>query len=283
MKIKCLPLMLLLCTVSLTTSATGQDFSRTMQQVLGRDYPRFQWLNYPVNNYGIGTSYRGKKNKPDIGRFLCGTLNCLGVGNPPNIDSWMKPNDFVEVGCGEALDAKVQQSKKLILSALLPKIAGILGLKGNLQKELESTAEITKLSICDRRLQQERMTTYITGLRDDKYGLQKYYNADELILVVGDVVIKEMVVKITAKPSLKASLDATLQGNLEKALGDKASFNLSLEKKGETNYSFTVNQPVVAGILAVRKGPGRGISETEKPDLVSPWKGWVTTSVQLPK
>ena len=61
----------------------AQGFADTMKQIFGKQYPHYQWLDYPVADYGVGTSYGDKKAKADPTKFLCATFTCLEISPLP--------------------------------------------------------------------------------------------------------------------------------------------------------------------------------------------------------
>ena len=51
-------------TVGLTESnCWAQQFRDSMRQLLGSDFNEYQWLNYPVNNFGVASAYTGTKGQ----------------------------------------------------------------------------------------------------------------------------------------------------------------------------------------------------------------------------
>lgn len=267
----------------------GQDFRGAMKNIFGKDFKDYQWLNYPVNNFGVGTAYKGNNAKFSNKGFLCATFSCFDVPVPKDIDKWLGVNngveDYADPGCGGPVDATLQKNKELVLAAVLPQILSVIGVSSDLQRTSNSTAEITSARMCSRLLQQEKMNAFIRNLQNDKYGLQKAYLNDRLVLVVGDIVIREMSVHIKANQAFKAALDSKLQGQAEKVLGQGANFGVKLSKKGSLDYEMKIAEPVVAAVLGVRQGPNRALAQGAEVEVVntdSPWPGWEVVSVPLP-
>jgi|KBSSwiStaDraftv2_1062776.scaffolds.fasta_scaffold555623_1 hypothetical protein len=274
--------------MSLPSVCSPQDFRTAMKNVFGKDFKDYQWLNYPVNNFGVGTAYKGTNAKFSNKGFLCATFSCFDAPVPKDADKWLRvnigPEEYADPGCGGPVDVTFQKNKDLVLGAVLPQIFSVIGLSANLQKTGTSVAEIKSASMCSRLLQQEKMNEYIRNLQTDKYGLKRSYENDRLVLIVGDLVISNMTVSVKADQGLKAGLDSKLQGKVEKVLGQGANFGVKLTKSSASTYEMKITEPVIAAVLAVRQGPDRDVSNSagQGNDVVSPWIGWHVTSVPMP-
>jgi hypothetical protein len=265
----------------------AQTIQQTMKEVFGNDYKGYQWLNYPINNFGIGTAYKGNKGKIDKRNFLCATFSCLGkpvpkeetqllhLGNPPD-------DAYADVGCGGLLDTKIAQKKDTVLNAVLPQIFGIIGINFSAGKSGKMTAEIKSATMCARQLQQQKMVDYINGLTVDKFGMKRALDQGKLVLVVGDVVIKTMTITVKADSNLKVGIDGKLKGQPEKLFGENANFGVKVSREGESDYSLTITEPVIVGLLAISERTlGKG--SPERQGAISPWKGWYPVTAPLPR
>jgi len=271
----------LVCVLAFASSCNAQDFKQVMKQAFGNDYRDYQWLDYPINNFGVATAYTGVKDRVDRRGFLCATFTCLGVKqNPVDIEGWMRVNDFADVGCGGQLDAKLDRNKGSILNSLLPKIFNVVGLTANLETVRNTKAEIKLASMCSRQLQQGKMIGFIKGLtvETDTFGLKQAYDRGRLVLVIGDLVMKSMTIKLQADNKLNAQLDAKLGGASEKVLGQGAEFGVKISKSSSKDYELTVTDPVIVAVLAVREAEDKTRAEGTS------WEGWepVTIGVPLP-
>lgn len=275
------PVATFICVLALASLCNAQDFKQVMKQAFGNDYRDYQWLDYPVNNFGVATAYTGMKDRVDRRGFLCATFTCLGAKqSPADIDVWMRVNDFADVGCGGQLNAKLERNKSLILNSLLPKIFSVLGLTMSVETVRNTKADIKLASMCSRQLQQAKMISYIKSLNaeTDTFGLKQAYNRGRLVLVIGDLVLKSMTIQLQADTKLNAQLDAKLGGASEKVLGQGAEFGVKVSKSSGKDYELTVSDPVIVAVLAVREG-----SDKTRANGTS-WEGWepVTISVPLP-
>jgi hypothetical protein len=268
-----------ICVLALASLCNAQDFKQVMKQAFGNDYRDYQWLDYPVNNFGVATAYTGVKDRVDRRGFLCATFTCLGVKqSPADIDVWMRANDFADVGCGGQLDAKLERNKGSILNSLLPKILNVVGLTASLGTVRNIKADIKLASMCSRQLQQAKMIGFIKGLNaeNDTFGLKQAYDRGRLVLVIGDLVMKSMTIRLYADNKLNAQLDAKLGGESEKVLGQGAEFGVKISKSSSKDYELTVTDPVIVAVLAVRAGDDKTRANGTS------WEGWEPVTIRVP-
>src|SRR5260221_3748604 len=102
----------LFVTCALVASAPNaraqEEFSKSLANTFtGAQFRNYRWLDYPLDNFGVATAYRGKNLPPSDEDFLCSTFTCLGLARPAKPDLWLKLADGIkekqgvaEVGCG---------------------------------------------------------------------------------------------------------------------------------------------------------------------------------------
>lgn len=269
----------LLMTVAFTAEA--QTFRQTMSSMLSNDYPHFQWLEYPVDNYGIATAYRGTKDNIDRRSFLCATFTCLGLDQPASdSDSgkWMAAGGYADLGCGGSLDNKLTKKRDLVVNAVLPKLLSVVGISADVQRNQQSTVDLKGGSLCARQLVQGKMLNYINGLKeaDSTFYLKTALDHKQLVLVVGDIVIKSLTLNIHATPSFKAQIDTKLQGKTTQIFGDQATIGVKVERSSDKEYSLAITHPVIAGILAVRQQPDtKSVGQV----LDTKWSDWAPATI----
>ena len=144
----------LVCVVflALTPSsvAWAQEFSKALESTFsGAQFRGYQWLDYPLDEFGIASSYRGRSAKPDDAGFLCATYTCLGFPRPGKQDLWLRLADgvrdkegFADVGCGGAIEASLKRSTDAMAKFSLPRIAAMLALSASAAAETASTAKV---------------------------------------------------------------------------------------------------------------------------------------------
>ncbi len=260
------------------------NFKTTMKSLLGKDFPNYQWLNVPINNYGVATCYAGTNTNTKKNSFLCGTYSFFGIKKlPQSIDSLLIPNIMIEKGCSPSINATIQVEKKSIYKAILPNIASLFGLNASLTDSLAQNAVIDELEICDRRIQEGEVNTYIEDFKTDPKEIKKNFRNQSLILVVKDIVITKLKISIKSNAQLAAELDLKLKGKLVEHVGDNAEIGMYLKKINNSTYTMEINSPMVIGFLAVKKGDAtRGGNKGNDNDFkLTGWKGYAITEVQL--
>lgn len=260
------------------------DFQKTMKNLLKRDFPKYQWRNVPVNNYGVVTSYAGHGSNTSKLQFLCGTYSFFNLKKlPVAVDSLMVPNEIIESACSESINATVQLQKENVYKAILPSISSLLGFNASVSDELSRKAIVEDLVVCDRRVQEGAVNSYIESITNDTKGIKKNYTNDNLIMVIRDVVIKKLKISIKVDTKLGTELDAKLLGDLEKSFGKGAELSVKLKKITSRDYTLEITSPVVVATLAVEKGSNtRGEKVKTDEALITGWgKEWMITSIPL--
>jgi hypothetical protein len=263
----------------------AQDFAKAMKKIFGKQYGGYQWLDYPVDNFGVGTAYRDTRDQADPRHFLCATFTCIGISPIPT-DSvrWLQvipqgtATGFADVGCGGAVGAAIQKSSSLVIGAMLPKLLGVIGINAGVDNATTRNTSLTVSTGCSRLLT-GRIRGFIQGLNEDPYGMKEALNAQQLVLIKGDVVIKSLEVTVKSTSKLKADFDAKLQGKATAVFGDSAKLGVALSRDAANDYHLKIVSPVIVGILAVRQPKLNGVG----PGFVVPdLKRWTKVTVPPP-
>ncbi len=285
----------LFVTCALVASAPNaraqEEFSKSLANTFtGAQFRNYRWLDYPLDNFGVATAYRGKNLPPSDEDFLCSTFTCLGLARPAKPDLWLKLADgikekqgFAEVGCGGAVEASLKRSAEAMAEISLPRIASVLGLSAGGGVENSKTTRLIFGQVCVRKLLQGRFESFISSLKADPYGLKAAYERGNLVLLVGDLVVTSMEVTVSPSSKLKAQLEGTLSGKPTAIVG-KASASGAISKSADGSYNLKVNSPVIIGYLAVHRGGqylGRPMGAVPGGD--PDWLGWQPTAVMPPR
>jgi hypothetical protein len=116
MKIKFLFLSSIILVTFYTVHAQ-RSLSQTIKSIVGRDYKEWEFFDYPLNNFGVATSFKGTKTNIAKNDFLVGTFPFFGYKTVPQSETtWMQPNEIIEVGCGSALQAMIEKNKQMFLA-----------------------------------------------------------------------------------------------------------------------------------------------------------------------
>ncbi len=279
------------CLLIIAQTGVGQQkkFSDAMKEIFGKQYKDYQWLDYPLDNFGIATAYRDTKETINPKKFLCATFTCLEISPIPTqenqLQQWLKvartnteaDKGFADVGCGGPAEDALKKKSKLALSAFFPKLFSVVGITADFSKEKAGDTSIAITAGCSRLLT-GRMTSYIGGLQQDNNGLKAALSAGELVLVKGDVVITALEITVKSTSNLKAGLDAKLQGVAAKKFGDDAKLGVQVSKDSDNNYHLKTTSPVIVGVLAVRQPRPLGVVTG---GVVPPLETWKNIQVPL--
>src|SRR5947209_16963412 len=67
--------------------ASAQQFGSTMHDIFGKQFHDYQWLEYPLDNFGVATAYRDTRAEANPKHFLCATFTCLNIEPVPSGNS----------------------------------------------------------------------------------------------------------------------------------------------------------------------------------------------------
>jgi len=253
----------------------------------GKAYKDFQWLPYPLDNYGVGTAYSKSQDK-----FLCDTFPCLGMETAPNpassseYERWIKiinPTTNVTysaIGSGPSAEFTNQQKKKLLLQALVPKILSVIGVEGdvNFDTQRDVTLQLAKGTL--RNLYAKPYLTYVTSLTSnaDTYGLLSAYQTRRLVVVTSDVVINEFVIKVDKTSQAGAGIKLKV-GEQAKSDFAGSGLNFTVSKSGTTHYIIKGNSPFIVGIRPKRMPLESGVGTSSIPRN---WNTWKPETITIP-
>ena len=271
---------------------SAQQFGSTMHDIFGKQFHDYQWLEYPLDNFGVATAYRDTRAEADPKHFLCATFTCLNIEPVPSSNSteginkqWLlvapssqDDKGYADYGCGGPLDAAISKHSKLAINAFLPKILSLLAISGNLQTSKGTTVNLTLASVCSRLLT-GRIQGFIQDLQKDDYGIKDAARAEELVLIKGDVVVNHFEIKIQAYQDLKVTLEAKLAGAAAKKFGDDSKLGVELSRDQNGSYHLKTTSPLIVGVLAVRQPRSLGIGPKMLKINLNEWK---KTTVPFP-
>jgi hypothetical protein len=278
------------------SSSSGQDFPKAMKKVFtGNQYKNYQWANYPLDDYGVGTAYRGTSAEMKGGSFLCATFTCLDVAKPDptkadGLTEWLivssDPKDstgYANKGCGGNVETSLQTNSKWAVSAIVPQLLGVLGLNATASNDKSVKTNLVAASACNRKLLQVKALQYISRTdHPDTYGVRDAYKKNELVIVLEDVVITSFDVQVNTTGDLKAAFDAKLAQDPTGKIGNNASLQFNLEKTSSDSYHLKTSTPLIVGFLAASNhkvliGKGAG------PGEIGNWAGWEPMTVATPQ
>jgi hypothetical protein len=271
--------LLLLIVCFLPPKAFAQsDFAKAMKNIFGNQYAGYQWLDYPLNNYGLATMYESAKPsgssnrkvvqvKPVKVETLCATFECLGIDPAPVpiadtgvTNRWLNlspksdgSDPFATVGCGASLNHKDFENKSTIaVNALLPTVLKTLKISGSFTNDRSVTINGDVSVTCDRRLLPGVMSAFLKNIKDDRYGIAEAFKAGNLIVIEQDLVIQNFTLTVSRGSALAGKLSANA-GSATSATDSK-------------NTAKTADASTAAGISQSVKVGGSQAASDNKPD-----------------
>lgn len=283
-------LIIIFCLLLFVKIGDAQQFKGAMKKTFGKQFKDYQWLDYPLDNFGVGTAYRDTKEATNPKKFLCATFTCLNIIPIPTAESQLEQwlylklkNDpsiigFADVGTGGEVTEALKKNSGLQVTAFLPKLLSVIGITGDVKYDTKKDTTINFINGRSRILNGQ-MITYIKGLQKDEHGLKSALFDGELVLVKGDVVITSLDITVKSTSDLKVALDGKLLGAATKTFGDEAKLGVKVTRGGNNDYHLKTTSPVIVGVLAVRQPRPLGIiDETNIPPL----EKWQKVEIPLP-
>lgn len=247
--------------LTLLVMSSCNNYNRIMRKkvvgLLGRDYKSYKAFSYPTNNFGLVTSY--DRRAKDI-NFICDTWNCLNLDGelPTEPAQLLDINGFAAFGGnGGTITLSEKEKQTLALKAVLPKIYEVIGASASYNQNRIVNVDLQMGQAIPRKLRRTKIIPFISSLPNDNI-LKQSFNRGDLVLVVSDVIIKNMTVNISVDNEMSAALDAKLTSSVQN-FGDT---ELKVQGSKTTNgkYSFNITQPVIILRLTKRQ-PGAGVLE----------------------
>jgi hypothetical protein len=242
---------------------TGCNYGDTMRKAFksafGSDFSEYQFVSYPTDNFGIGTSYLGSS---DPKNFQCATWSCFGITQDAvaalasaHPDKIADINGYADVGKGGSLTLSTDDQKNISLGAVVPSIYNMLGVTANADwtKHVKTTLLMPQGHI--RFINADNFATYMKSLPDDN-PRKKALKDGTLIVVWSDLVADSMTVTIdvdtTAEADLEAKLSSALAGKVGTVIGQGADLTFKVNAAGSGHYELQTVFPVVAAVLAAK-------------------------------
>lgn len=271
-------------------SAHAEDMSVVMNRAFsGAQFRGYQWLDYPVDAFGVASAYRGYGTTTKDEGFLCATFDCVGSPAPTDptkllqVVTQSEPSGYASVGCGGPVKATLQQLDEASGRALLSSILRSLSFSASVAGERAKTVQLAFDEACVRKLKQGRYEAAINALPGDPLGVAKAYRDGNLVVVVADVVVTGLHIVVRPDTKMKAALDGQLKGAVSKALTGPAGVQANVSTSESGSFELKLPRPLIVGYLAAQRG-GRPIGRTlgaVPADL--DWLDWDTASSPLPQ
>jgi hypothetical protein len=288
MKRKCSLILtgVLLCAVLAACHDYGDTMREAFKSAFGSDYKEYEFVSYPTDNFGIGTSYL---QSADPKNFQCATWSCFGYSAAQvqeiikdHPDRLFDVDGHADIGMGGSLNLSTDQQNTMAVSAVVPSIYNMLSVTAdvNWSKHVKTTISMPKGHI--RFINADSFAAYMNKLPTDNPRRQALVKGN-LIVIWSDLVADSMTVTIdidrTADADLDAKLSNALVGKAGTIIGQNADLSFKVTSAVSGHYELQTLFPVVAAVLAAKPPVSRGgpAEPIKKPDF----KRW--EKVKLPE
>lgn len=280
MKSSSILLMLALLTSTVSYSQNyNKKFKKAIQKSLGKDYKHYQFLSYPIDNFGVLSCY---ENSPKDENIAAETSSFLGAA-PKNREEWLNLKGFIFTpGEGGTIKLDSKSQTEVAVSTILPKVFEALKLTASFNSKKVVRAEVFINKGYRRLYNPDKFQKFIV---DSMSGKANYaYKNKTLVYVCGDFVIDSMVVKVTIDQDLAAKVDAELaslpagitSNPSDSTQSSSTKVNVGINRTAGGSYTITFNKPVIVARLIKyqpQEGPLDGnttdyATKVEDPSLI---------------
>ncbi|NIG54517.1 hypothetical protein [Chitinophaga sp. Cy-1792] len=231
----------------------NKEFIKAVKRCIGKDFRKYSFLSYPLDNYGVLTFYR---TSPTTNHMISPSFKTIGKDKPTNPDEWLKMDNNVEIGEGPSIELSDKSQREMSVSTILPKLFNILKISGKYKQESVVESHVHFNAGYSRVMDPDKAVALIQKIPSVNTG---YVNKD-LVYVYADFVINNMVVDIAVTGDMEGSLDAGLSGfptvDNVTTVGD-VDLNFSVKKNSKGSYTVTFNRPlIIARLLKYQPSDG---------------------------
>lgn len=265
----------------------GDEMRKAFRSAFGSDYNEYQFVSYPTDNFGVGTTYIGSS---DPQNFQCATWSCFGytadqvkalaLANPEKVQNI---DGHADVGHGGALTLTSETTKSVGIGAVVPSIYNMLDVKADADwsKHVKVTLSMPGGHI--RFINADSFTKYMNSLPDSNPRKAALRRGD-LIVIWSDLVADSLTVSIdvdtTADADLDAKLSSALTGKVGTIIGQDADLTFKVNAASAGHYELQTLFPVVAAVLAAKPPINHNFAVTAH--IAAPnFKNW--QRVEIPK
>jgi hypothetical protein len=245
-------------------SCVAQDYGKILDQEwkkilsLDKHDGDFEWFGYPVDNFGVFTSYAPPPGRTwTDGDRICATWSCLEIDTsqlPKDDPSHLSVNGFADVGRGASVSLTEKQAKKVALGLLIPQLAQVLKLSSDVNWSKGINVTMTIDAIYKRSVNKDKFMKFIKQQSTNDL-LKGVFHGGGLVYVDADIVAQNVNVTLTVDSQKNAKADAALQNAVSQlAAGSAAS--VSIQSQGSGVYLFRIPTFAVLAVLIHNPGPG---------------------------
>lgn len=270
------PLSILLMLALLTSTVSysqnyNKQFKKSIQKSLGKDYKNYQFLSYPIDNFGVLTCY---DNAPKDENIAAETASFIGAP-PKNREEWLNLKGFIFTpGQGGTIKLDSKSQTDVAVSTILPKVFEALKLSASFNKKSVKHVEVFINRGYKRLYNPDKFQKFIV---DSMSGKANYaYKNKTLVYVCGDFVIDSMSVKVTLDNDLSAKVDGELSmlpegitsNPSDSTQSSSTKVSVGIKHTGGGSYEITFNKPVIVARL-IKYQPQEGPLDAETGDFTT--------------
>lgn len=217
----------------------GQELSNQWRRILSiqRQEGSFQWFAYPVDNFGVLTTYQPPSGKEltDSDR-VCATWTCIGVDPskiPTDVVQFTTVDGYADSGQGMAIHLTNNKQGKAAISLLLNNLFKALTLNASVNLSKGVTVDLVADGIYKRSVNMQRFQDYISS---GPNGIVKtLWIGGQLTYIGADIVAHNVKITLTVDVQKDASIAAQLNQAMGK-LGSGSTTGVTLSSSGSGQY-----------------------------------------------
>jgi hypothetical protein len=238
---------------------------KSVRESLGKDFASYSSFSYPTNNFGVLTSFDSEL-KPE--NQICAMNSCLDLALVN--DEWLDFKGLLNVGTGGSIQLTETDQKTASIDAVLPKLWSIINVSGGFEKSSTRKVDLNIGPATVRFINKLKLKKYIDNLDDTNEYKQKYVSGD-LVVIVSDVVVKNMTVTVELDSDSSLKLETAMQG----ASTESSELDFTFTKVTNGKYVFKIDKPVIIMRLPKKQPSAGGLGIDDSFDSWLPVKDFI--------
>jgi hypothetical protein len=246
---------------ALNAQKYGQEVSKQWKDLLSlpKSAGDYTWFAYPVDNFGVITSYGAPANGKQLvdSDRICATCSCIGIEDaqiPTDDEKFISVSGFADKAKGSSIHLTNDKNGKAAISLVLSNLLSAVGVNGDVNLSKDVTVDLTADAIYERSINKVNLTKYLDANKDGL--LYTFWHSGTLTYIGADIVAHNITITLTLDTNKSVALDASLAKAIGQfGSGTKANVNVSSTAKG----SYTVKYPgflILATQIHHQFGPG---------------------------
>jgi hypothetical protein len=248
----------------------GKELDKTWRSVFGIDEKKdgkFRWFGYPVDNFGLLTSYDPPAGKDwKVSDRICATWRCIEIPGATvlqmNDKDRREINDsqggtYADVGGGGAITLTQDQQKKLGLNLILPNLLQVLNITGGLDWSKGVQINLTMQTGYLRSIDRDKYQKFLEQ-KSTNQTLKTAFANGRLAYIANDIVAENVDVTVTVDKKKNIGVDAALTKAVGTVLSPESALKFQWGSNGNGTYHLVIKNPVVIAVQT-RHQPGAGV------------------------